>query len=721
MNKISISYKADDYPLLSGEEIAPVYTPGSVVAGSRAAGGIQVANNQESNDNAFSKYNTTATGNINDDVYSYAMMHAFGGDTNANKQPLMFGAGERLTNDDFYKTTGIPLVAGSISGKVIGTQLIIGGGEGFSQFPWAVMMSERNRLQNILANAIKPANAEDIKFDYPKIPDVDGRYADQFREGWNNMIDRHLGAAYKYGKKGLKYLTTPGTPAYNKFKQDQDNMSFAAKSINDILKYADNVQKTIDTKNLQVDNKTQKDLGDLISGSVDIMHGKSIGFNLKDKLQSLKYGMGVAEVGKSVKDTYFRPIEEILKIANNVKTNGDYNTYATLLEQSKTEFGLDGYFPEGKNWNNATPEEIESAQKAKAKDIVTPLLQQNFGETPPKEVIERSANYVYETMRGLQKTINVQSVGTRKFEGNKTTVNVNANLGKNPVPGSFTGYIQAAKVKGYSTVGTAGGNQMRILRSPSGDIMTQALDKSGNIVPNSTKKYNPADSDLFLTETMSGLKGIGYPTEDVNTFNSYINTKSGEYPQWQGMMSNFNEGFKTYQQYIDEKYKNKDATYKQIEASKFVNMAKYTELNQNTVIPINDKIATKINYKAGGELTFTDENGSTFVPSTITNKVDKSKALSTGSNTIVNRLSTMPSTTLEGAYIKFSGAQAVVYKKIDGQEEKICEYPVSSLSQYLKASFNPTSVKGQLQNTEEETYEKPRNKNQKQSGDMISK
>ena len=150
-------------------------------------------------------------------------------------------------------------------------------------------------------------------------------------------------------------------------------------------------------------------------------------------------------------------------------------------------------------------------------------------------------------------------------------------------------------------------------------------------------------------------------------------------------------------------------------------MAKYTELNQNTVIPINDKIATKINYKAGGELTFTDENGSTFVPSTITNKVDKSNALSTGSNTIVNRLSTMPSTTLEGAYIKFSGAQAVVYKKIDGQEEKICEYPVSSLSQYLKASFNPTSVKGQLQNTEEGTYDKPRNKNQKQSGDMISK
>ena len=296
MNKISISYKADDYPLLSGEEIAPVYTPESVVAGSPAAGGVRVANNQESNDNAFSKYNTTATGNINDDVYSYAMMHAFGGDTNANKQPLVFSAGERLTNDDFYKTTGIPLVAGSISGKVIGTQLIIGGGEGFSQFPWAVMMSERNRLQNILANAIKPANAEDIKFDYPKIPDVDGRYADQFREGWNNMIDRHLGAAYKYGKKGLKYLTTPGTPAYNKFKQDQDNMSFAAKSINDILKYADNVQKTIDTKNLQVDNKTQKDLGDLISGSVDIMHGKSIGFNLKDKLQSLKYGMGVAVV-----------------------------------------------------------------------------------------------------------------------------------------------------------------------------------------------------------------------------------------------------------------------------------------------------------------------------------------------------------------------------------------------------------------------------------------
>ena len=317
---------------------------------------IQVANNQESNDNAFSKYNTTATGNINDDVYSYAMMHAFGVD----KKPLMFGAGERLTNDDFYKTTGIPLVAGSISGKVIGTQLIIGGGEGFSQFPWAVMMSERNRLQNILANAIKPANAEDIKFDYPKIPDVDGRYADQFKDGWNNMIERHLGAAYKYGKKGLKYLTTPGTPAYNKFKQDQDNMSFAAKSINDILKYADNVQKTIDTKNLQVDNKTQKDLGDLISGSVDIMHGKSIGFNLKDKLQSLKYGMGVAEVGKSVKDTYFRPIEEILKNANNVKTNGDYTTYATLLEQSKTEFGLDGYFPEGKNWNNATPEEISS-------------------------------------------------------------------------------------------------------------------------------------------------------------------------------------------------------------------------------------------------------------------------------------------------------------------------------------------------------------------------
>jgi len=109
----------------------------------------------------------------------------------SKNSPIESFAINKGTNQDFYQATGTPLVAGSISGRIIGNQLIIGGGEGYAQFPWGAVMGERNRLQRIIADAMKPVAKAEWKLPAisPTSHHFSGQADDEYRNELQNLID----------------------------------------------------------------------------------------------------------------------------------------------------------------------------------------------------------------------------------------------------------------------------------------------------------------------------------------------------------------------------------------------------------------------------------------------------------------------------------------------------------------------------------------------------
>lgn len=715
-----LSYKIDDYPLLFDETM----DTSSVITEMERKENPLVVSNELSSDVVlnkvtpqvnplFSSYNTDATANMQDDLYAKALTLQSLSQKSNTTGVLPFKDTARLTNSDFYVNTGIPLVAGSIGGKVIGSQLIIGGGEAFAQFPWASVSQERNRLQNIIANAMIPPKEEELNFTNPSIPDVDGRYAPQVMEAWNAMQDRYFSAASAYGIKGINSLGKPGTPLNKAYTRDQNNILFAAKNINDVLKVADDLQKRITDKSLQVDDRTNKDMRELISGSVSVLSNGSLTYDLHEKLKDVQYGIGVAEIGKTIKESYFRPIDEILKKATEVAANGDYATYGTLLKTVKTEMGIDGMFPDGKNWDNSTKAEIEEAQRKKAESLVTPLLQSSFGTAVPDEVLKRSVDYVYNMFNSVQKTIQTSNIGSRKPTGNSVSVNVNSG-GHNPVPGSLAMHLSQVKNNGRVEIGSVGSTRTRIFRTPSGDVGTQAIDKNGSIIPNTTTYSNGRDADNGLNNIANSSSNTGYPKEDMAVLLSTLSTRDDKYEALASSFLDITSDGDNYESWIMRKYSNKSKKDAMAEAKKLSLMSEYFNGTRKSVIPINNSVAIKINFNQNDKIiSFTDEQGNTFMPSSLSNQASPN-SVSTGNNTVKKDiLSKMPTSNLTNAYGVIKGSMIVVYSDMgdkgkDSDDIVMCEYPAQEVYSLLQNSFFSKGKTSNQMQTSPGTYNQTR-------------
>ena len=696
---------------------APAVAPPTVAQAPTQVPTQQSAGQNYSQD-LFSQYDTSPQGNMKDDVYNYAMIKAFNPDK--KKEPYTFASKTRLTNEDFYQPTGIPLVAGSISGKVIGTQLITGGGEGFSQFPWAAMFSERDRLQNILVNALKPVAQEELKFTNPQAPKVDGRYANQFSEAWGKMVNEEVSEAQKYGVKGLNYLATPGTPANLRFVQKQQNLAYVADNINDILKTTDEWSKTIDSKGLQLDSKASSSLKKVNRGLVKLFtDGEAPTFNLQEEIKNVEYGIGVADVVKNVKENYFKTIQQSIQSAKGkYDLNGDAESYLTVMENLKTTYGIDGeeFYPDGVTYETATKEQRKEAMMKKAEQIVSPYLESHWGENVPKDVMDRTVRGVYENLSQVQKEMTMQTVGSRKPVPNIT--NTYVKTVNDPVPANINSHLQMIKARGSTTVGSAGKQNVKIMRAPSGDLMVMQVDKNGLVSEQTIKPYSTESTNEFLIAMGTEMSKIEMSQEDAMRWKQMQLTKGEDYEAWNSTLSSINSDFETYPQMIQRKFNDKDERYREIESQKLSNMAEYLDGTKNTTIQIRDREASKIVLKkSGGKniMWFESPTGEMFVPSTPTNAAT-AQSLHQGSSTAkATHLKDIPEKTEPSTYIQFEGANAMVYskdQKLKGTDESsgklakvytdangtpedlsddilLCTYSANALMRYMQKYFSP--------------------------------
>ena len=634
-------------------------------------------------------YNTDATANIKDDTFQSLLSEyqAQQGGSGRTLPDYPF-APQHLTNEDFYVKSS-PLVAGFIQGKVIGSQLITGGGAA-QLMPMSPYQYGRDKLENTILQALKPIKPEDIKFELPKIPDVDGRYAPQFKDAYQAGIKKYLTIAEKNGQAGFKALNDQKTQLGSSFKQWQDNMAFGAKNITDVMKDADAYQKIIYDKNLEMPESVRQKYFDFIHGMAKLTTNPGeANFNLADQWKDVKVGVATATVLDDVKKNYFNPIETEIKVANDdYKMNGDYDTYATLMKTIETKYGLAG----------KTEEEL----RKQAQDLAKPLLSRDWSEgrnqsdNSPiinKDMLKDSEDAIYQHLKGFQKTMKLQSEGTRKRPPTNINVKV-VNPGKDPVPGNIISDIDNTRTNGYNISGSANGAKVVTFVSPQGDAGIATYDSKGNTV-GGIELFDTTDAKTYLTTLASRKSGVGIGVESANRAIDEIANNTEQAQGWQQTVSSLSEGMETYDQWAIGKKIINPAT-KQMMQNYDVYMGSH-----NVSIPVAGRIVNKFHYsgKDLDKIYFIDNQGNKGMPSPTQTEIKSGNYSKQGSKNDNSTLSELPNTFVNGVYGVESKDGLTINLKYDNGQDVGVKLRKSQLQNYMNTMFKkkPKSQRQQTQ------------------------
>lgn len=640
-------------------------------------------------------YDASATGNLKDDAYQADLQayqqymqqqQAYSNQPTPQKSHV-------FTNDDFFVRSQNPIVAGSISGKVIGTQLITGGGGAVLE-PVAAYLKDRDRLQNTILQMMKPVKPEDVKFETPKIPNVDGRYATQFKKIYQDGLQGFLDIAGKYGNAGYKSLNDQKTKLGQDFKRWQDNMEFITKNINDVTKQADLYSKIAQEKGLMTDPRVRKKLENVINGTTELMYGKNPNFNLSEELNGLRNGITIASVVKDVKSNYIAPINTEFEKLKNLNPKSD--EYKDVIQVITTKLGLDGgeFFPEGVTIKNATKEQLKEAQMKKAEELAKPILLQDWGTiqqngdvTIDSEILKQTAKSIYEQMNASEVTKTIQGLGERESKININNSNTTTTQGRTPFPGNIVSHVQNMANTGYNVVGKSDGSKSVSFVTPSGAIGIIGTDKEGNQIGQASF-YNPSNTKSFLTNYINRLYGN---TEDAMRQIDDISNNQERFDSYKSLTDQATNSKQTYQAFLKEK-----KVIKPQEQTSLQNYSLYSE-KVGMTIPVADRIATKFHYmgvdqqtgKIDKRIYFTDTDGNIFVPSPLSINSNSDNFVKYGDNTSSTTLSKLPKTTLSNAYYKINtdGVTATIMKEDNKPLGVGAVVRISDIQAYMNSMF----------------------------------
>lgn len=634
-------------------------------------------------------YDTSATGNLKDDAYQaelQAYQQYMQQQQAYNNQPTPQKS-HVFTNDDFFVKSQNPIVAGSISGKVIGTQLITGGGGAVLE-PVAAYLKDRDRLQNQILQMMKPVKPEDVKFETPKIPNVDGRYATQFKKVYQDGLQGFLDVAGKYGNAGYKALNDQKTKLGQDFKRWQDNMEFVTKNINDVTKQADLYSKIAQEKGLMTDPRVRKKLENVVNGTTELMYGKNPNFNLSEELNGLKNGITIGSVVKDVKTNYIAPITTEFEKLKGLNPKSD--EYKDVIQGITTKLGLDGsdYFPDGVTVKNATKEQLKEAQMKKAESLAKPLLLQDWGTiqqngdiTIDSEILKQTTKAIYELMNASEVTKTIQGFGERERKININNSNTTTTQGRTPFPGNIVSHVQNMANTGYNVVGKSDGSKSVSFVTPSGAIGIIGTDKEGNQIGQASF-YNPSNTKSFLTNYVNRLYGN---TEDAMRQIDDISNNQERFDSYKSLTDQATNSKQTYQAFLKEK-----KVIKPQEQTSLQNYSLYSE-KVGMTIPVADRIATSFHYSGlkNDKIYFTDTDGNTFVPSPLSINSNNDNFVKYGDNTSSTTLSKLPKTTLSNAYYKINtdGVTATIMKEDNKPLGVGAVIRISDIQAYMNSMF----------------------------------
>lgn len=450
------------------------------------------------------------------------------------------------TNQDFYQATGIPLVAGSISGRIIGNQLIIGGGEGYAQFPWGAVMGERNRLQKIIADAMKPVAKAEWKLPAisPTSHHFSGQADDEYRNELQNLIDISK-ANGTYGN-----LSKEGTDEWRKLQEITNNFNTKERQFEALSKEIDSASKLIEENKIYIPSEQRNLLNKIRSGNASYKEAQAF-------MESMTYIPAMDNVTKELITNVFTPMNEEISKFKDFKFEGNFNSYGTAVinEQNKYGFTLldkDNNVIDAESLSKMTPQEIDAAYKRASEEFVRNRLSEHFdfeAENVPDKMVKAYANEIYlkTANKQVQKNLitygsppRVTNINVNNHNGEKTTTMpaFGANLYSSI---NSTGFVRLNKNEvAYASPGggiNIGGITYNVKdMSDNKELMVkigQALMASGNSqksVDELVTAYNNATNESDIVAT--GNRKV-YKT-DFNERAAKLNWKpnSAEYKYW---------------------------------------------------------------------------------------------------------------------------------------------------------------------------------------------
>jgi len=509
---------------------------------------------------------------------------------------------DRLTNDDFF-VKGAPLVAGSISGKVIGTQLITGGGS--VPIPQAPFNFERNKLQDAILKAMQPADLSKGKvndkgeWEEFTTPDA-GAFNENMRQIYMDGVDKFQAIADKV-PDGQKLLYTKGNSLHNAFKNFNTNMSFVANNAKKVAETAAEMDIAARDENLTLTEETKKNIRDSRLGLDKLINKDGTpNYLIQEKLENAQLGISGSKIAKNIKDDFIPKITTDIKVANDIKFNGTGDDYLTAIKTIQKKYGLDGdeYFQlKGIDPDKATQKEIDDALRYQANKLVTPYALESWSDpSDPNSlskqgqvVVKNAEEIVYQQMKQLQTDIKLQTAGNQP-PVTRVTINNLPEVHKE-TPGFMSGILDGIITNGTNSIGQAGGPQTGFAVLPTGELMAYGKNATGQM-QGSIEKFNMEDAPSALSGMLNASRKNGVNNKDANVAQDYINNMATN-AEAQGWAEQFKKAKPavTFQQYTASKAVDRDGQVQPKKNSLEV-MSGYMGANKGKVsLPINNDIA----------------------------------------------------------------------------------------------------------------------------------
>lgn len=539
----------------------------------------------------LSQYNTLASQNASANASA-----AVGGLTG-------YTEADRLRNDDFY-VQSTPLVAGSISGKVIGTQLITGGANA-QLFPHAPLNFERNKLQDAILKAMQPADLSKGKvndkgeWEEFTTPDA-GAFNENMRQVYMDGVEKFQAIADKT-PDGQKLLYTKGNPLHNAFKNFNTNMSFVANNAKKVAETASEMDIAARNQDLTLTEETKKNMRDVRLGLDKLINKDgSPNYLIQEKLENAQLGISGSKIAKNISDDFIPKITTDIKVANDIKFNGTGDDYLTAIKTIQKKYGLDGdeYFQlKGIDPEKATQKEIDAALRYQANKLVTPYALESWSEmNDPSSlskqgqvVVKNAEDIIYQQMKQLQTDIKLQTAGNQP-PVTRVTVNNLPEVHKE-TPGFMSGILDGIITNGTNSIGQAGGSQTGFAVLPSGELMVYGKNATGQM-QGAIEKYNMDDAPSALSGMLNASRRNGVNNKDANVAQDYINNMATS-SEAQGWAEQFKKAIPsvTFQQYTASKAVDRDGQVQPKKNSLEV-YSGYMGANKGKVsLPINNDIA----------------------------------------------------------------------------------------------------------------------------------
>jgi len=661
----------------------------------------------------LSQYNTLASQNASANASA-----AVGGLTG-------YTEADRLRNDDFY-VQSTPLVAGSISGKVIGTQLITGGANA-QLFPHAPLNFERNKLQDAILKAMQPADLSKGKvndkgeWEEFTTPDA-GAFNENMRQVYMDGVEKFQAIADKT-PDGQKLLYTKGNPLHNAFKNFNTNMSFVANNAKKVAETASEMDIAARNQDLTLTEETKKNMRDVRLGLDKLINKDgSPNYLIQEKLENAQLGISGSKIAKNISDDFIPKITTDIKVANDIKFNGTGDDYLTAIKTIQKKYGLDGdeYFQlKGIDPEKATQKEIDAALRYQANKLVTPYALESWSEmNDPSSlskqgqvVVKNAEDIVYQQMKQLQTDIKLQTAGNQP-PVTRVTVNNLPEVHKE-TPGFVLNTIREIATNGYTSIGTAGGPQTKVFMTATGETMVFGTDAQGNRQGGITK-YNTDDAVSTLSGIINGARRTGVSNKDANVAQDYIgNIATNQEAQGWAETVKGAKPKVTYQQYTASKAVDRDGNVQPKKNSLGVFSGYMKENGKKTPIPINKDAASDFIYRTvtpalvkeldmpelkefvgkdnGYKLVqFKGVNGDSFFPAQVSQDANGQIVTERflGSNTLTG--SQLPPENIKGA-VGLEDRQGMihVFLKIGDRMKEISNFPNTLLQNELNPFFIP--------------------------------